>query len=97
MRLGARVTQRLTNRLRLALEPECLENPSATTREKIPEMERTRSETLKLFAWFQDVGRPKHAPLFHTINAMVAIFLLPRLDALGQQSDVELLKRTGFA
>jgi len=33
LRLGARGTQRLTNRLRLALEPECLENPTATARE----------------------------------------------------------------
>src|SRR5712664_351149 len=33
VRLGARGTQRLTNRLRLALEPECLENPTATARE----------------------------------------------------------------
>src|SRR5580693_8202085 len=33
LRLGARSTQRLTNRLRLALEPECLENPTATARE----------------------------------------------------------------
>ncbi len=34
----------------------------------------TRSETLKLFV-VSDVGRRKHAPLFHTINTMVAIFL----------------------
>jgi hypothetical protein len=33
VRLSARGTQRLTNQLRLALEPECLENPMATTRE----------------------------------------------------------------
>ena len=33
MRLSARGTQRLTNQLRLALEPECLENPTATARE----------------------------------------------------------------
>src|SRR6266851_5845588 len=55
VRLGARGTQRLTIRLRLALEPECLENPTATARET-PEMERTRSETLKLFV-VSDVGR----------------------------------------
>ena len=48
VRLCARSTQRLTNRLRLALEPECLENPRPPP-EKIPRMERTRSETLKLF------------------------------------------------
>ena len=33
VRLGARGTQRLTYKLRLALEPECLENPTATARE----------------------------------------------------------------
>ena len=33
VRLGARSTQRLTWVLRLALEPECLENPTATARE----------------------------------------------------------------
>jgi hypothetical protein len=33
VRLGARGTQRLTFQLRLALEPECLENPMATARE----------------------------------------------------------------
>ena len=55
VRLGARGTQRLTNRLRLALELGCLENPTAPP-EKIPRMERTRSETLKLFV-VSDVGR----------------------------------------
>jgi hypothetical protein len=33
VRLGARSTQGLTYQLRLALEPECLENLTATTRE----------------------------------------------------------------
>jgi len=33
VRLGARSTPRLTYQLRLALEPECLENPTATARE----------------------------------------------------------------
>ena len=33
VRLRARGTLRLTNQLRLALEPECLENPQATARE----------------------------------------------------------------
>ena len=52
VRLRARSTQSLTNQLRLALEPECLEN-----RQRNPqEMERTRSETLKLFV-VSDVGR----------------------------------------
>ena len=47
VRLRARGTQRLTNQLRLALEPERLENPRPPP-EKIPGMERARSETLKL-------------------------------------------------
>ena len=55
VRLGARCTQRLTYQLRLALEPECLENLRPPP-EKSPEMERTRSETLKLFV-VSDVGR----------------------------------------
>jgi hypothetical protein len=48
VRLGVRSTQRLTYQLRLSLEPECFENPTAIARE-IPGMERKRSETLKLF------------------------------------------------
>jgi hypothetical protein len=60
VRLRARSTQRLTNRLRLALEPERLENPRPPP-EKIPGMERTRSETLKLFV-VSDVGR-RSSPL----------------------------------
>src|SRR6202171_5847535 len=72
-RLGARGTQRLTTQLRLSLEPECLENPTATARE-IP---RDGSD------WVRDTQAvcgfrcwaSKHAPLFHTISTMVAIFL----------------------
>ena len=60
VRLGARGTQRLTNQLRLALEPERLENPRPPP-EKIPGMERTRSETLKLFV-VSDVGRRSTLP-----------------------------------
>jgi hypothetical protein len=59
-RLRARDTQRLTNQLRLALEPECLENPTATAREK-SRMERTRSETLMLFV-VSHVGRRSTLP-----------------------------------
>src|ERR1700688_3369961 len=72
-RLGARGTQRLTNQLRLSLEPECLENPTATARE-IP---RDGADSIKDtqavcgFRWWAS----KHAPLFHMINTMVAIFL----------------------
>ena len=35
----------------------CLENPTATAREKIPRMEQTRSETLKLFVVSDDWRR----------------------------------------
>ena len=56
MRLDARGTQRLTALLRLALEPKCLENPTASL-EKIPAMEWTRSETLKLFVVSDDWRR----------------------------------------
>ena len=67
-----RGTQRLTNRLRLALEPECLENPTATARE-IP-----RDGT----DWIQDTQAvcgfrcwaSKLTPFFQIINAMAAIF-----------------------
>src|SRR6202521_5802992 len=48
-RLGARGTQRLTNQLRLALEPECLENPTATAR-KIP---RDGADESFCRQWFQ--------------------------------------------
>src|SRR6266446_9832446 len=63
VRLGARSTQRLTYQLRLALEPECLENRRPPP-EKIPGMERTRSETLKLFV-VSDIWR-RSSLLFST-------------------------------
>ena len=73
LRLGARGTQRLTNQLRLALEPECLENPTATARE----MSRDGADSIRdaqAVCGFK-YWAAKHAPLFHTINTMVAIFL----------------------
>ena len=73
MRLGARGTQRLTNRLRLALEPECLENPTATARE-IPRDGADSIKDTQAVCGFR-CWASKHAPLFHTINTMVAIFL----------------------
>ena len=53
-------TSCLTYQLRLALEPECLENRLATTRED-PRTERTRLETLKLFV-VSDIGRRSTLP-----------------------------------
>jgi hypothetical protein len=101
VRLGARSTQRLTYQLRLALEPECLENPTATTREESPGMERTRSETLKLFV-VSDVGR-RSALLSSRRSTRWWQSSAPRSDAPSPagcpwpQSGVELLERTGFA
>ena len=73
LRLGARSTQRLTNRLRLALEPECPENPTATARE-IPRDGADSIKDTQAVCGFR-CWTSKHAPLFHTINTMVAIFL----------------------
>jgi hypothetical protein len=73
LRLGARSTQRLTNRLRLALEPECPENPTATARE-IPRDGADSIKDTQAVCGFR-CWASKHAPLFHTINTMVAIFL----------------------
>jgi hypothetical protein len=55
-----RHTFALTNQLRLALEPEGLENPTVTARED-PRDGRIRSETLKLFV-VSDVGRRSTLP-----------------------------------
>jgi hypothetical protein len=73
VRLGARGTQRLTNRLRLALEPECLENPTATARE-IPRDGADSIRDTQAVCGFR-YRASKHTPLFHTINTIVAIFL----------------------
>ena len=73
MRLSARGTSCLTYQLRLALEPECLENPTATARE----ISRDGADWVRntqAVCGFRYLAS-KLAPLFHTINAMVAIFL----------------------
>src|SRR6267378_8208932 len=73
VRLGARGTQRLTNQLRLALEPRCLENPTATAREDPQDGADSIRDTQAVCGF--RCWASKHAPLFHTINTMVAIFL----------------------
>ena len=73
MRLSARGTQRLTYQLRLALEPECLENPTATARE-IPRDGADSIRDTQTVCGFR-CWASKHTPFFHTINTMVAIFL----------------------
>src|ERR1700732_1960983 len=73
LRLGARGTQRLTNQLRLALEPECLENPTATARE-IPRDGADSIRDTQAVCDFR-CWASKLTPLFHTIRTIVAIFL----------------------
>ena len=73
MRLGARSTQRLTNQLRLALEPECLENLTATARE-IPQDGADSISDTQAVCDFRYLAS-KLTPLFHTIKTIVAIFL----------------------
>ena len=73
MRLGARGTQRLTNQLRLALEPECLENPAATARENPQDGADSIKDTQAVCGF--RYWASKHTPFFQTINTIVAIFL----------------------
>ena len=66
-------TQRLTNQLRLALEPKCLENPTATAREISRDGADSTRDTQAVCGF--RCWASKHAPLFRMINTMVAIFL----------------------
>jgi hypothetical protein len=70
--LGARSTQGLTYQLRLALEPECLENLTATARE-IPRDGADSIRDTQAVCGFKYLAS-KLTPLFHTINTIVAIF-----------------------
>jgi hypothetical protein len=73
VRLNARSTSGLTYQLRLALEPECLENPTATARENSrdgADPARNTQAVCGFRCWAS-----KHTPLFHMTNTMVAIFL----------------------
>ena len=73
VRLDARSTQSLTNELRLALEPECLENPTATAREHPQDGADSIRDTQAVCGF--RCWASKHTPLFHTISTIVAIFL----------------------
>ena len=73
MRLSDRGTQRLTSQLRLALEPECLQNPTATVREDPQDGADSVRDTQAVCGF--RCWASKHTPFFHTINTMVAIFL----------------------
>ena len=70
-KLGARATRRLTNQLRLALEPECLKNRIATGGRRFQRW-NGRLEALKLFVG-SDVGRQKLTPFFQTVKVIAAI------------------------
>ena len=72
VRLGARGTQRLTTQLRLALEPECLENPTATAREDPQDGADSVRDTQAVCGF--RCWASKHTPFFHTISTIVAIF-----------------------
>src|SRR6266436_1141860 len=100
-RLGARGTQRLTNQLRLALELRVSREPDGHRQRRSPGwsgLDQRHSSCL----WFQILGVEAHSSLPHHQHdggnlpgqSQPCHF---RLDALGQQSGVELLQRTGFA
>ena len=73
MRLRDRDTPRLANRLRLSLEPECLENPTAIAGED----SRDRADAIRdtqVVCGFR-YWASKLAPFFQTCNVIAAIFL----------------------
>jgi hypothetical protein len=73
VRLGARSTQRLTYQLRLALEPECLENRTTTAREDPRDGADSIRDTQAVCGF--RCWASKFTPFFHTIHTIVAIFL----------------------
>jgi hypothetical protein len=73
VRLGVRDTQGLTNQLRLSLEPECLENSTATAREDPRDAADALRDTQAVCGF--RCWASKLTPLFHTIRTIVAIFL----------------------
>ena len=70
-RLGARGTSVLTSQLRLALEPECLENPTATTREDPQDGADSVGDTQAAcdFRYWAS----KRTPFFQTCKVIAAI------------------------
>src|SRR5258708_27972997 len=73
VRLRARGTPRLTYQLRLALEPKCLENPTATAREDPQDGADSVKDTQAVCGF--RCWASKNPPFFHTISTIVAIFL----------------------
>jgi len=72
VRLSARGSPCLTNRLRLALEPGCLENPQAIARENLQNGADSIRDTQAVCGF--RCWASKHTPFFHTIKTIVAIF-----------------------
>ena len=70
-RLGARGTQRLTYQLRLALEPECLENPTATAREDPQDGADSVGDTQAACGF--RYWASKRTPFFQTCKVIAAI------------------------
>src|SRR5882762_10296850 len=100
VRLGARSAQRLTYQLRLALEPECLENPTATARED-PWGWSGLGPRHSSCLWFQMLGVEAHSSLPHDQNdrgnlpgqSQTRHF---RPHALSQQLRIKLREGTGL-
>ena len=67
-----RSTQCLTSQLRLALEPECLENPTATAREDPQDGADSIRDTQAVCGF--RCWASKLTPFFQTISTIVAIF-----------------------
>ena len=83
MRLRARGTQRLTNQLRLALEPKCLENPQATSRERPQDGADSVKHDLKnLFKGAAAVASSKPGPFQEFYTALVAKGMRPEMARL---------------
>jgi hypothetical protein len=98
-RLGARGTSCLTSQLRLALEPECLPNRTATAR-KNPGMGGLGPKHSSCL-WFQRLSVEAHSSLPYDQHDRgnfpsqgQARHLRPH--PLGQQRRIELLQRTGL-
>jgi len=71
VRLSARGTQRLTYRLRLALEPECLKNPANHRQEGSQGMERIARDTQAVCGF--KYWASKRTPFFQTTKVIAAI------------------------
>jgi hypothetical protein len=96
-RLGARSRQGVTYQLRLALEPECSENLTASARE-IP---RDGADSIRDTQAFRGVRywASKLTPRFHTINTIAAIFRACAEQIIGGGDlliHLDLFARTDF-